>query len=406
MLESDIVREGRVKAASVEVVPSESKSGRHLPALDGVRGVAILLVLCVHLFVANPDTKSAFFNLVTAVFQSCYIGVNLFFVLSGFLITGILLDTIDFPHFFSTFYVRRSLRIFPLYYGVLIALLVLTRPLHLDWGGWKYQLLTYTSNLSFWRPNQLIPLHPFNINHFWSLQVEEQFYLVWPFLVFRLRQPRKIIRLALVGCLVVFLIRVGLVFFRSHFQNVYIIYSPTFSCADNLLYGCCLCALLRTSARATVVRFAPVVFGVAAAVVGLLAICYHGLNFQSNAIVPTIGFSTVGIGSAALIAMSLQENSRAQRFFGLAVLRFFGKYSYGLYVFHYTLAEILTVPIRLFIYQHFHSRALGVVVGAGVVMGVSVLVALISYHFYELPFLNLKRYFSYNRKTSPLSVAA
>jgi peptidoglycan/LPS O-acetylase OafA/YrhL len=151
----------------------------HTPALDGIRGLAIILVMSLHLFVSNSNTGSRFFNTLNRIFASSYIGVNLFFVLSGFLITGILLDTRHRPNFFKTFYARRALRIFPVYYGVFVLLFLLTRPLHFVWSGWQYFFLTYTSNLALWR-TQPLTLSPFNINHFWSLQVEEQFYLIWP----------------------------------------------------------------------------------------------------------------------------------------------------------------------------------------------------------------------------------
>ncbi|WP_433969661.1 acyltransferase family protein [Tunturiibacter gelidiferens] len=84
-----------------------------MPALDGIRGLAILLVLFFHIFSSNPETGSKLLDLLNQFRESCYLGVNLFFVLSGFLITGILLDTRTRPHFFKTFYARRALRIFP-----------------------------------------------------------------------------------------------------------------------------------------------------------------------------------------------------------------------------------------------------------------------------------------------------
>jgi peptidoglycan/LPS O-acetylase OafA/YrhL len=372
----------------------------HTPALDGVRGLAILLVLFCHLFWANPVTGSHVFNFFSKLRGSSYIGVNLFFALSGFLITGILLDTLHLPDFFKTFYARRALRIFPLYYGVLFVLLLLTRPLHFVWSGWQYFFLTYTSNLALWRSQPLILPH-FNINHFWSLQVEEQFYLVWPFLVYRVKRARSLIKISLITCLVILLVRVVLVSLRSHFHNIYLPYSPTFSCADNLLYGCCLCVLLRTSARRRVLELAPRVLALCSAILLCASFFNYGLAWEKSFFIPTVGFSLIGIASAALIAMSLRPNSKTQHLFENKILRFFGKYSYGLYVFHYSLDTILTQPIRLFVDNHFHSKALGVLAGACTVLAASILVSLLSFHLYEARFLRLKKYFSYNRKDQP-----
>jgi peptidoglycan/LPS O-acetylase OafA/YrhL len=370
----------------------------HIATLDGVRGLAILLVLSVHLFVSNPETGSRFFDFVNQVINSSYIGVNLFFVLSGFLITRILLDTLRQPHYFRTFYARRTLRIFPLYYGVLIVLLLLTKPFHLVWSGWQYFYLTYTSTLAFWYSHPLI-LHPFNINHFWSLQVEEQFYLVWPFIVYRIRSLQNIVRFSLVACLAILLLRIVLVALRPHLQNIYLPYSSTFSCADNLLYGCCLSALLRSSARQRVLQLAPRVFAICMIILVGAGIHYHGLVWQTNFFVPTFGFTFVGISGAALIAMALRPDSKTQHLFENKTLRFFGKYSYGLYVYHYSLDEMLTHRIRIAVGTSLHSKALGVLAGAIVVMAVTIPVALLSYHFFEAPFLRLKRYFSYNGKS-------
>ena len=372
----------------------------HLPALDGIRGLAILLVLYCHLFWSNPHSGFRLFDFFNEIRASSYIGVNLFFVLSGFLITGILLDTLHVPHFFKTFYARRTLRIFPLYYGSLLFLLLLTGPLHFTWSGWQYYYLTYTANLAALWHNRPLILGHFNINHFWSLQVEEQFYLLWPFIVFRLKRPKTIVRISLLTCLAVLILRIGLVALPSHFANIYLPYSPTFSCADNLLYGCALCAVLRTSARQRVLQLAPRVFAVGVAILFIAAVLHHGLTWQDNFFVPTFGFSVVAITAAALVAMVLRPASMTQRIFENSTLRFFGKYSYGLYVFHYSLLGLLSSPIRHFVDAHLRFKALGVIAAACVVLAASILLALLSYHFYEAPFLKLKRYFSYNREAA------
>lgn len=375
----------------------------HKPALDGVRGLAILLVLYDHLFWSNSAAAHGILAVFAAVRDSSYAGVNLFFALSGFLISGILIDTLKTPHYFRNFYARRTLRIFPLYYGVLLLLLLLTRPLHLIWSGWQYYDLTYTANLALWRHNAPLNLGIFNINHFWSLQVEEQFYLVWPLVIFRVRKCESLVRVSLVLCGLILLLRLFFVLMagRAGFRNIYMTYSPTFSCADNILFGCCLAALIRTRWRERTLHWAPRVLALCAGSLLIYGIRNHGLLFMTEPglsrriFMPTIGFSLLGIASAALIAMTYISGSRTEYFFRNSVLRFFGRYSYGIYVFHYTLDQLLTGRIRRVVDADLHSKAAGVFAGGVVVAAASVIVAVASYHLYEKRFLLLKRYFGY-----------
>jgi len=390
--------------SAVDLADSENPGGfAHTPALDGIRGAAILLVLVYHLLWSNPVTGSRVLDLLQQIRGATYCGVNLFFALSGFLITGILLDTLDAPRSLQTFYARRSLRIFPLYFGSLLLLLLLTRPLHFSWSGWQYFYLTYTANLALWRAQVPLQLGFFNISHFWSLQVEEQFYLLWPFMVYRVRQPLALARLSLAGCALILGVRIFLVAMRSHpgFDYPYLPYAPTFACADNLLFGCALCTLLRTPWQPTILRLAPRAFSLLSLALLLVFVCNHGFNWQGKLFMPTVGFTLVGLFCAALIAMALHPRSITQRVFASPLLRFFGRYSYGLYVFHYSIEGAVSHPLRRLLGDHLHSKALAVF-GDGLVVGaLSVLAALFSYHLFEIHFLRLKRFFAYTRNDAP-----
>ena len=167
------------------------------PALDGIRTIAFLMVFFQH------------YSSITWGWA----GVDIFFVLSGFLITGILFQTRDRPHRFSTFYTRRVLRIFPLYYGVFAVLLLLTPLLHFQWNRywlfWVFHLGNYLrgfSPSSFPGTSSLVrygalpsrfPWLWVNAGHFWSLCVEEQFYLVWPVVVFSVRRVKPLLAICL-----------------------------------------------------------------------------------------------------------------------------------------------------------------------------------------------------------------
>ena len=150
-----------------------------VPALDGIRGIAVTLVALLHFGYLNGG----------------WIGVQAFFVLSGFLITGILLADRDAPlrAYLRRFYWRRTLRIFPLYYGYLALLAVsyALRGVPAEFADDAGALFTYTYN--FTRATDFTPT-PF-FTHLWSLAVEEQFYLVWPFLVHALSR-RALVALA------------------------------------------------------------------------------------------------------------------------------------------------------------------------------------------------------------------
>ena len=368
----------------------------HVPALDGIRGLAILLVLFHHLFVSNTQTGALLTDLFSRLHASSWIGVNIFFALSGFLITGILVDTVHLPDFFKKFYARRSLRIFPLYYAALFIIFALTIPLGLHWNGWQYFYLTYSANLAVTKTDPL-QLGPFNINHFWSLCVEEQFYILWPFLVYKVRNIRKLISLTLILSVVILCLRTWFVLRRAHFGTIYMPYSPTYSCADNLLLGCSLSLLIRTNMREKVLRLAPRVFSVTALIVVGFFIANRGLEWQSAIFLPTIGFSVIALMSTSLVACALRARSLTQRFFESPTLRFFGKYSYGIYVFHYSLDNVFTTPIRVYLREHLHSKSLAVLGAAIVVFALTIPLALLSYHLFEVHFLKLKKYFGYAR---------
>jgi peptidoglycan/LPS O-acetylase OafA/YrhL len=187
-------------------------AGARIPALDGIRGIAILCVMLYHFTFYGGIEPTLIVDKVyyhTALVG--WFGVDLFFVLSGFLITGILYDTASAPQYFRNFYARRVLRIFPLYYGTLAVFFFLI-PLVIDISDTFEELLR--DQLWYWSylVNVQIALEYwpsfFALGHFWSLAVEEQFYLVWPLVVFFLKR-RSLIAICVVCIVGAFLVRVG-----------------------------------------------------------------------------------------------------------------------------------------------------------------------------------------------------
>ncbi|MGH9615353.1 MAG: acyltransferase family protein [Acidobacteriaceae bacterium] len=376
----------------------------HLPALDGVRGLAILLVLIVHLMLFNNDTGNRWLDSIGQLRSLGFLGVDLFFVLSGFLITGILFDTLHDAHYFRNFYMRRFLRIFPLYYGFLFLLLILTPVLHGVWGGRQYVLLGYMQNTGIWFPTD--GFHPsdlIDLNHFWSLAVEEQFYLVWPLLIFLIRDRKRLIRLSLILSACALALRIGFSIHETPFQ-VGLVYEWTLCRMDTLMFGGCLALVLRGE-HSLSRRWAAVWFWGSGVVMVGYALTHPRIYLSSAKFIGTFGYTMCAIAFAALIFLSLDPDSRWNRVFSMGWLRSLGKYSYGIYVIHILVGHLLDmwlrdwlgVSLRNFLAPRLHTRVVAILIEF--VLNVIVIygVAYLSYNLYEVRFLRLKRHFRYGR---------
>ncbi len=197
---------------SPATAPAFDTSQQHNPVLDGVRGIAVLAVLAFHVRGPIPDLAGiAWLRYPLHLLSPLWSGVDLFFVLSGFLITNILLRARRHPHYFRNFYARRTLRIFPLYYFTLL--------LHYLAELWGPEALSGpgASRLRLWywlyAQNWLGGLYGESLRafeHYWSLAIEEQFYLLWPLVVLATRSNRAGLRIC-GSCLVLCLgLRCGL----------------------------------------------------------------------------------------------------------------------------------------------------------------------------------------------------
>lgn len=329
-----------------------STKHRYYPELDGVRAFAALLVILFH---AAQDGLP-----IPGPVQFGQTGVDLFFVLSGFLITSILLKARQ--HDWSevrTFYARRTLRIFPLYFGVILLAAVLG-----DVYSWPFWVYLQNFWLSFH-----IPID--GPAHFWSLAVEEQFYLVWPFLV--LFSPRRYL-LPLLWTMIAgaFVCRF---FLARHGLDVF---GLTFTRIDGLAAGGVLAVL---HGREALARWRnPMLGGLVAATALLLSLSlrYRGLN---NPWFLASKYSLLSAMYACLIGWLLcSAGSPVNRALRVAPLRFIGRISYGLYVFH---PYVFALTIR-----HLPGRSPWL--QAGTASALTLLVACLSWYGYERHFIKLK----------------
>lgn len=379
--------------------PEVVAARHHIVALDGLRGVAIVAVILHHVygreFRGIPVLDSVF-----RLLNAGWIGVDLFFVLSGFLITGILLDGRHERGYFRNFYARRTLRIFPLYYGcAFLAFVVLRGAPWVQPGGyaellerqgwvWSYGTNIYVSITGRWGPVAGY-LH---FGHFWSLAVEEHFYLVWPLVVYWL-SPRRLAWacVAIAACALV--ARLVVVYGYGDVLTPYVL---TPLRADGLALGGLCATLLRDPRHAPMVARAARLLLIPAGAGVVLLFAGTGLVNNSRA---AISFGTTVLAllfaSVVVIVARAPDSGRGVRVLRSKLLRFFGKYSYGLYALHPFVLGIMIddAAVRDAFARGFRSQTLGGLVLGLVVIVISIGLAMASWHLYEKHFLKLKRHF-------------
>ena len=363
--------------------PQHQRALPHMPQLDGVRALAVAAVL-VHHF-GGPLPLS-----LNQIWWGT-LGVRLFFVLSGFLITGILLRSRELAEASGgsrssatwQFYVRRSLRIFPIYYLVIAICAAINIPPVRELLGW---LLTYTLNIQC----ALQGWFPDNVSHFWSLAVEEQFYLVWPWLV--LFAPRKwLARLTLMTVVAGLMFRLSMVPLGATWTAGYVL---PFAALDALGLGALLAISANPKFSNSVLRAFFARYALPASVLGYGLVvllwyvgvesleCYSALSDTTSAL-----FFVWLVGSAA----------RGFRGPAGAILQcrpflYCGKISYGIYVYHMFATMVMVKILSLFGARYSAHGWLDF----GFVTAATIIMASLSWYLFEQPISSLKRYFAYN----------
>jgi peptidoglycan/LPS O-acetylase OafA/YrhL len=375
-------------------VPIDFKT--RFPALDGIRALAVTMVF-VHHYGGGAHAGTVL-HLLDMVRQPCWAGVDLFFVLSGFLITGILYDTRSDSHYFKRFFLRRAVRILPVFYVVATLLLLLTPVFRYQWSWMYLSWPAYVGNMFGnynWTYYSVVsanhPAATVEISHFWSLCVEEQFYLLWPIGVLLIRNRTVLLRTAVGLSILALGLRIAMfMHFSAAFATVWVVRTLPFR-MDSLLIGGIMALLLRGPEADRWQRSGKWFF--LAGLAATLGLFYCSPAYDS-VWVHTIGFTFIAVTSAGLICSTLRRESSAFHFFRLKPLRILGKYSYGFYIFH-LLFRPAWIQI-LFAEARTHNLALVGVLALGSNFLITFMASKISYDLIESRWLRLKRRFEYD----------
>jgi peptidoglycan/LPS O-acetylase OafA/YrhL len=367
------------------------RSNERLPALDGLRGFAILAVLVYHYAGGMVrQSSSGAMGLIAAFAGLGWTGVDLFFVLSGFLITGILYDSRGTTHYYKNFYIRRALRIFPAFYLLMAIYIVVSPFLHVHWSNAHLLFLVYLGFPAalIW-PQLLLTTGPLALDHIWSLCAEEQFYFAWPGIIAKCKKNISIVYVCVALGIVAILLRIMIV--CSHRLSHSWAHGFLLCRMDTLALGALLAVWARNPKYFYLRRFHTAVFAITAA--GFLAICfYRHTVHQYDSLIATAGYSLAAIAFGALVAGCLDAKLWPYRIFSAGMLRLFGKYSYGIYLYHLPLTALLH-PAKDMLIRQTGSVVVGGVSYLLAAIGFNLLIAYVSFRLFESPILRLKARF-------------
>lgn len=367
-----------------------------IAGLDGLRAIAFLILFGLHI----------------DYLQFGWMGVQLFFVLSGFLITDILLrmkETLSLKQYLAKFYIRRFLRIFPLYYFFLLVMLGISlyfisinyktniMQVFIDQAGYAFFYVYNFFSVSVeFQPSRLM-------DHLWSLSVEEQFYIFWPLFIFLI--PQKYMKnLFLLSILAGFLFRV--LFFITYQSGTF---ETLITPVSSAMYPLPLTHLDAFAFGAYISRFSIphaktqwIYLGIGLLIIGF-ASQYISTGNMGN--ISTLGYP-VTLPNAyqflwaytllnywfALLIYCVVYQKMFIKFLEIAPLRYLGKISYGLYVYHFPIIWFSTRirDIPAFVNTSFEQVSL-------LAFFITIVIASLSYHFLEKPFIHMKDRFAYYR---------
>jgi peptidoglycan/LPS O-acetylase OafA/YrhL len=366
---------------------------QRIKELDGIRGIAILLVICFHTFKrasylsANPILH--FFTKLTLI---GWIGVDIFFVLSGFLITSILLKTREDRNYFKNFYARRILRISPLYYLILAIVVCYIVVMEPETSSATVKALPYfLLNLQNW-----LAIHggfpTLYLQVTWSLAIEEQYYLFWPLLVYFLKKRTLI--MASLGIILLSLVARLLEIWLDPQNAFYFMYYSTITRLDALVLGALIAILFIEPGiwKERLTRAAFPTLLVTTILISFVVFAPNSPVLYNDVWIRFIGYPIVAIAGGALLVTAITQDASSliRRLLRNKVLIFFGKYSYALYLLHPLVAEFCLNVFWRTGFRGWYAYVSYLLV----TFGISVLLALFSWNLLEKRMFALKKYFA------------
>jgi peptidoglycan/LPS O-acetylase OafA/YrhL len=367
---------------------------QQIKELDGLRGIAIIMVFLYHVLPrAAFIYDNASMKIIYKDLNIGWMGVDLFFVLSGFLITSSLLEMKSRERFFVNFYGKRTLRIFPLYYLSLVlifAVFSLTDAKAIGaLGNYKLFYYLFAQNWIFALSLAQVPEY---MGQFWSLAIEEQFYILWPILVYKFKSKTFLLINAAIIMLVLLYRCYAL--YSGHIDNIsFFLYFSTFTRIDTIVIGSLIALLFHSIDIRRYLLFIKCLTPALALILIVVAASHSTGVARNNPLTMTIGFTVIGLlfGCVLILALILDETSLVRSFLRSDILRFFGKYSYAIYLFH---MPIIVMYISM--YKKIGARGVlfwGLFFFSS--LATTIVAALVSWHGLEKRFLRLKRYFEY-----------
>jgi peptidoglycan/LPS O-acetylase OafA/YrhL len=358
-----------------------------MPELDVVRGVAVLAVAFYHLLsyqsfhITDVDTVLGMVvSTVAKLSRIGWSGVHLFFVLSGFLITGILLEARSRPHYYRRFYSRRALRILPAYLTVL--------PVVLLFGAASPEFIGFS--LIFLA--NLTPIFGVEIGYgvLWSLAVEEHFYLVWPTVLRRFRAST--VAMLAAGIFLATPIARAIGFAHGYNHQIYFY---TWFVSDGLALGAVMAVLMRhpRATRAVVVRTTVAIL--VATLAALVVLRPFGIMTRNRMLGASLQFTMLDLCFACVIVFVLLAGSgRWKRVVLRPTLMFFGWLSYGLYLWHELIFQIIETFFQKRLPTLAGSEPGPVVLRSALELSIAIVIAYLSRRYLEEYFLRMKDRFS------------